>query len=448
MTATPPPGVAPGPAPWTYHQPWAAQQRKRVLLPILGLVVMAILILVIIGLAVIGTGPVPVLLATFFAMLPVLPVVGAFLWLDRWEPEPGRMLLTAFLWGAGVATVSSLIVSLVASVAWSAVVGPEASEVFGTVVTAPVVEEFFKGLLLVLLLFVKRREFDGVVDGIVYAGLIGIGFAFTENILYLGNAFAAGGLEGGLQLFILRCVVSPFAHPLFTSLTGLAVGVASRSSSTAAKILLPILGYLGAVLLHGLWNGSATFAGGPGFIAVYVAIMVPIFVIMIIVVGLQRRRERMTVGRHLPEFVNAGWVAPDEVPLLSTLAGRRGWRAAVKRQSGPVAAQALKAYQRAVTELAFLRDRMARGAVGADAGPWHDEVVSSLLAARQQVLQYPKAFVAAWNQPPPAGWQQPPAVLPPGAPGAQAMPQPPGQPGYYQPTQQSGPGYYQSPPAR
>ncbi len=55
-------------------------------------------------------------------------------------------------------------------------------------ISAPIVEEGAKGLFLVGLLIFRRRELDGVVDGIVYAGLTAAGFAFTENILYLGRA--------------------------------------------------------------------------------------------------------------------------------------------------------------------------------------------------------------------------------------------------------------------
>ena len=74
--------------------------------------------------------------------------------------------------------------------------------------------------------------------------------------------------------FVLRGIASPFAHPLFTLPFGIAIGLAVRRRSWLAKIVLPLLGYLMAVTLHGLWNGSAlrgigTFALG------YVAIMLP-----------------------------------------------------------------------------------------------------------------------------------------------------------------------------
>src|SRR5205809_319359 len=80
-------------------------------------------------------------------------------------------------------------------------------------------------------LLFRRREFDGVVDGIVLAGLSGLGFAFTENVLYFGRAFLAGqeqSLTTGFFAvgftFVLRGVLSPFAHPLFTAMTGIGLG--------------------------------------------------------------------------------------------------------------------------------------------------------------------------------------------------------------------------------
>ena len=57
----------------------------------------------------------------------------------------------------------------------------------GAVWLAPVTEETLKGLGVLLIYLFRRREFDGIIDGIVYAGLIGAGFAFSENILYLGQ---------------------------------------------------------------------------------------------------------------------------------------------------------------------------------------------------------------------------------------------------------------------
>jgi RsiW-degrading membrane proteinase PrsW (M82 family) len=376
------------------HLPWSVRRRRRVLPPVGLLVLMAALVLPILGLTVLDAGPVAAGLGTFFALLPVLPVVGVFLWIDRWEPEPGRLLVTAFLWGAGVSTVAALVTSLALDIAWMRVAGVEVGNVAGTVVTAPVVEEAAKGLFLVILLAIKRRELDGIVDGIVYAGFVGVGFAFTENILYLGTAFAQGGLHGGVMLFGMRCVLSPFAHPLFTSMTGLAVGAMARSRGRV-KWALPIVGYLGAVLLHGLWNLSASLVDGSYFFAVYVVVMVPLFVAMAAVVVWQRRREQRIVATQLPQFVARGWVRPEEVRLLTTLHSRATWRAEVKRRFGPAAAKAVRDYQTAITELAFLHERLSRGAAGSEAESWLTDLLNGMNAARARLLHSHPAVLTA-----------------------------------------------------
>ena len=145
------------------------------------------------------------------------------------------------------------------------VLGQGSGDVLGASVIAPIVEEGVKGAFVVGLLIFRRREFDGIVDGIVYAGLVGAGFAFTENILYMGRAFAeSGGLvgqDGGvLAVLILRGVLSPFAHPLFTSMTGIGCGLAAVSRSAPARVLYVLVGYALAVVLHALWNSSATLS--------------------------------------------------------------------------------------------------------------------------------------------------------------------------------------------
>ncbi|MGH4021777.1 MAG: PrsW family intramembrane metalloprotease [Pseudonocardiaceae bacterium] len=442
MSAFGPPAAA-GPPSWGAHQAWSTQHNKSVLLPVLGLVVLAIPGLIVVGLITTGIGPVAVVVGALAAMLPVGPVVAAFLWVDRWEPEPPRLLLMAFLWGASVSVLGALIVNQSAVVLGELALGAGGGDLVGAVISAPLAEEAFKGAFLLGLLWFRRREFDGIVDGIVYAGLVAAGFAFTENILYFGQAFYAGGLisagGGVLTVFILRGLLSPFAHPLFTAMIGLAIGAAARSRNPAATILLPVAGYLSAVVLHALWN----FSAGVGlFLAVYPLIMVPLFAGFLALVVWQRRREQRIVAAQLPGFAAAGWIAPSEVGLLASLAGRRGWRAAVRRQAGDDAARAVRDYQSAVTELAFLRDRMARGTVGQEAGRWHHELLGALMAARARAVNAPEALGAAWRQPPPPGWAPPPTMLPPAPSAGFALPQPPGQPARYQSPHSPPPGPY------
>ena len=95
----------------------------------------------------------------------------------------------------------------------------------------------------------------------------------------MGRAFAESGAlvgqDGGvLAVLILRGVLSPFAHPLFTSMIGIGCGLAAVSRSAPARVLYVLVGYALAVVLHALWNSSATFGGGETFLGVYLFVMV------------------------------------------------------------------------------------------------------------------------------------------------------------------------------
>ncbi|HEU0087570.1 MAG TPA: PrsW family intramembrane metalloprotease [Pseudonocardiaceae bacterium] len=382
-----PPSVPP---PYGSYQPWEQKHNRHVLLPVLGLLALAIPALIVLGFLRSSIGTAPVLVGTTAAVLPVLLVVTTFLWVDRWEPEPSAMLLAAFLWGAGVSVLGAGLVNDTAVLLGDHILGKGGGDKIGALISAPIIEEAFKGAFVLGLAWWRRREFDGVVDGIVYAGLVAAGFAFIENILYFGRAFATDGLVGEaggvIAVFVLRGVLSPFAHPLFTAMIGIGVGVAVRRRSPTAMVVLPLAGYLAAVLLHAMWNASA----GLGLLPfVYFVIMVPLFACLVGLVVWQRRREQRVVTAQLPGFAQVGWIAPSEVPLLASLDGRKEWRAAVRARAGVRAAEAVRHYQDAVTELAFLQDRMQRGAVGLDADRWHQETLAAVLAARERAVRAP-----------------------------------------------------------
>jgi RsiW-degrading membrane proteinase PrsW (M82 family) len=396
--------------------PAPSAKRRGVLLPVVGLVVLALLAVITIGVLQRAIGTPGVIVGTLAALLPVVPVVAAFLWVDRWEPEPPRMLMGAFLWGAGFAALVALLINTIASAVLDAAAGRGAGDLFGPVVVAPVVEEFTKGLFLVGLLLFRRREFDGIVDGVVYAGIVAAGFAFSENILYLGRAVSEPESAGVLATLFVRGVASPFAHPLFTCMIGIAAGIAVASHSIGVRVLAMIAGYVAAVVLHALWNGASVLAATPGgFFQVYLFVMVPIFVGLILLVVFARRREARIVAAQLPGFAAAGWIAPSEVTLLARLSRRKGWRTLVRRRSGPAAAKAVAEYQSAVTELAFMRNRIARGAVKESAHALHDEKLAAVLRARAVAVGVPEALVAAWARKRPSDWEPPPPAAPDGS---------------------------------
>ncbi|MEU4291432.1 PrsW family intramembrane metalloprotease [Kribbella sp. NPDC026596] len=460
--------------------PIPGQRRNQgILIGIVIAVVFAIAGLVIFGIVAKSTGAGGFTWGLVFAFVPVIPVIALYLWLDRYEPEPTKYILFALCWGAFIATLAAIFINTEVSHRLAETgVGGDRSAVF----VAPPVEEFAKGSVILLLALVRRKEFDGIIDGLVYAGMVGVGFAFTENILYYGRIFntlseesgSDAGLRGAFVLFVIRGLISPFAHPLFTSFTAIGIGVAIRSRSTAVRFLAPIVGYLAAVLAHGLWNGGASWAGGGGFITVYLFLMVPIFIGMVVFALVMRSREGQMIASRLYDYVRFGWLVPQDVPLIATLRGRKALRQNAKRY-GPQAEAAAKAFQQNATELAYLRDKIVRQVIGPEALETEKKLLDELRERRPSVPFPPMpAFAQAAPQfqgPPMQGGPMPGGPMPggpggpvqggPGAapypgPGPVAYPRPqdgypPPQPGY--PSGQPGypagqPGYPPGPPGQ
>lgn len=307
-----------------------------------------------------SSAPNILLLATVLAVLPVGPLVACFLWLDRYEPEPRTLLASGLVWGALVATAAAVVLQGIGELGW------DVSEFASLAIAAPVIEEFTKGLFLLLLLWWRRHELDGVLDGIVYAGMVGIGFAFTENILYLAAAYngtdglGRGGTEAVTQVFVLRCLFSPFAHPLFTAFIGIGIGIAVNARTTPTRLLAPLGGYALAVLAHGLWNGSTTVGEGRGFLWTYLVVMLPAFVLLVGLAIWTRHTERRVLAAALTDAAGRGLLPASDIPWLVDLGSRRRMRRAVRTQ-GEGASKALQDYQQAAIELGFLHHRYLRG---------------------------------------------------------------------------------------
>lgn len=227
-----------------------------------------------------SVGIVPAIIAAVVAFVPAIFYIIPLIWLDRYDPEPLWLLALAFSWGALVAVIVSFIINTIAGGIAGASISPEAGTIVGAVISAPIVEEASKGIGLLILLIFFRRYFDDILDGIVFAGVIALGFATVENVLYYGRALEGGG-GGVVFMFIVRGILSPFAHVTFTSMTGIGCGIARESHNTAVKIIMPVVGYIGAVSLHMLWNGMAVFGGLGSFLVGYLIIEIPFFLIFV-----------------------------------------------------------------------------------------------------------------------------------------------------------------------
>ncbi len=225
-----------------------------------------------------AVNPVGTAIGFVLATVALLVVLLCYLWLDRWEPEPPRLLVLAFLWGASVAVVVSIGLELF----FGTLFPTDEADTGGFItlaVGAPIIEEALKGVfLLIMMTGLRRNEMNSLTDCLVYAGLTAAGFAWVENIAYIGGGEDLGG---SLITAALRLIMGPFAHPLFTTFTGIGVYFALHQRNSLAKAGCILLGYLGAVIMHGLWNGSSV-VGIEAYFLVYVFWMVPIFVLAIV----------------------------------------------------------------------------------------------------------------------------------------------------------------------
>ena len=274
------------------------------------------------------------------AFVPLVFVVPVLVWADRLEPEPRNARVHAFLWGA---TISILVAGTVNGVVLTAI-----GESVAVVGSAPFIEEIMKGLAVVIA--VRRREVDGPVDGIVYAGWVAAGFAVVENIEY----FLAASDDGVLaETFVLRAVVTPFSHPLFTAWTGLAIG---RAVAAGRPLRSAWWGLAVAMALHAAWNGSLVAAGGREdltLLAVAASAFVGIFTLTAAVLLLVRRSERRDYLAAVPFLTATYRLPPGEVAVFGS------WRelVAARRRLPKPARGAFDDLHAALARLAALHAR-------------------------------------------------------------------------------------------
>ena len=251
--------------------------------------------------------------------LATVAIVQAILYLlfvraiDLYEREPLRYVISVFVWGFTVAAITALIFNSVLSATLAVVVQARLADLITAVLGAPVIEECAKGLALLVVFGIAyvtahRRgvlEFSGVMDGIVYGSAVGFGFSLAEDLLYFA--------QYGSEVFLTRRIFGGFGHAAFASLTGIGIGLAPWVRSGLLKIALPVLGLLGAILLHALFNLAAVLFGPLAYVLLFVVI-----VLYVILIASWLAVERRTIRDELREEVDRGTISPDEYAILPT----------------------------------------------------------------------------------------------------------------------------------
>jgi RsiW-degrading membrane proteinase PrsW (M82 family) len=347
-------------------------------------------------------GPTGSLIATLLAAVSCPVLILICFWLDRYEPEPASYRLAALGWGAVAAVVLSFI-------AEQLLFGlPGTTEFLAGAVGAPIVEELAKGLFLVAIVIFRRSEINGLLDGIIYGALVGIGFAFVEDIVYYLQSLQAGQL--GITFF-LRGIMGPFAHPLFTAATGIGIGIAVSTRRPGVRVLAPILGFLAAILMHAIWNGTA-FWGANGFLFAYGAIMLPLLVVVLALAIWARSREGKMLTAALQQVAQMGFIRPEEVRWIARLSDRMSARGYAKRIGGKPAVAALRAYQQTMIEVGFLHHRAVSGTAPADLNQRMSLLLQRAAWLRPYVVFPPPPRAAIWPPTGPPGPWGPPPIQP------------------------------------
>ena len=293
-------------------------------------------------------------------ILPMLVYALILWWFDRYEKEPVGLLVAAFLWGAIPAIIFSLVAELVLDIPISSFVEPMAANLIGAAVVAPVAEEIFKGGALVLLLLFFRREIDSPLDGILYGGLVGFGFAAVENVFYFASALTESGPGGIIMLVIFRAFLFGLNHALFTGLTGLGLALARSASNWLVKVGAPLVGLGAAMVAHGIHNGSVTLGAELVWpcLFTFVADWGGALVLLIIILWATVREQRWIVT-FLADEVGQGTLSEEDYTAVCSYFKRVVARTAALFKGDLRGWWNLGRYYRLATELAFNKHRLS-----------------------------------------------------------------------------------------
>jgi RsiW-degrading membrane proteinase PrsW (M82 family) len=241
-------------------------------------------------------------LVTIMLLVPyAIPVIGIIYYLDLYEREPVSILVAAFLWGGIAATTLAMYTNTpLMEVIYKVTGDANFTNEWSAALTAPFVEELYKGLAVVLLVAIARNELDDVLDGFVWGAMVGVGFLLVEDVLYFVRAFAETGSMGTIfEMFMIRILgAGPYSHFLYSGLVGMGIAYyVVRTDRTKGNRILAAIGLIAAgVGAHFFWN-SPLLSGilGDGGIVNWLLFVtvkgMPALIGLVLVVRLASRRE-------------------------------------------------------------------------------------------------------------------------------------------------------------
>jgi len=252
------------------------------------------------------------LLSLFLGLAPMLVFAWVLYCLDRYEKEPFLLLGGVFLWGAIGAAAAAFVINTIFGVGVYLFTNSAAATDLATgSLIAPLVEEILKGLAVLAVFLLARGEFDSYLDGIVYAGIVALGFAATENVYYIySHGFLEGSYGGLLWVAFVRIFLVGWQHPFYSAFFGIGLALARMNRSAALKVFAPLLGLAVGIVFHSLHNTIGSLIHGLSGIAAEAAFDWSGWSLMFLFILWATARESGWITLHLSEEVGLGLISP------------------------------------------------------------------------------------------------------------------------------------------
>ncbi|PKN92488.1 MAG: PrsW family intramembrane metalloprotease [Chloroflexi bacterium HGW-Chloroflexi-6] len=299
------------------------------------------------------------LAALFFGFVPCFLFAYILYWLDRYEKEPILLLGAVFMWGVVVAAGGSYILNSLFGMTIFAFSGSEElASVTGATLSAPLVEETLKGLAVLIVFLIFRHEFDSILDGIVYAGIAALGFAATENSIYIWRGYVGDGWGGLAFLVFIRVILVGWQHPFYTAFIGIGLAVARTNRNGFVKFIAPLTGWGLAMFTHSMHNFLASIPLLGDLTCLLGSLLDWSGVLFMFVVILWANwMEQKNITLHMREEVQSGIISPAQYrTACSAWAQSWAWLTAIF--SGRF--QATSRFYQVVGELAHKKEQLRR----------------------------------------------------------------------------------------